>query len=691
MFSLGKKISLLIVALLLVVAAVITTVNSVAFQEGMRRQLVTRELPAVSQDILARIDDKIMEPSRGIVMAANSPILKSWVRDGEPNEGRLEEIYALLQNIVTTYGTLGANFVSAGTGQYTDLLEGKRDWSYRVSADKDPWFFAFRDSGAPVNIVVYVNDPTWGTKAFINRRVETDGKFAGLMSCSIDIRDFAENLSRMTIGDNGRTFIVDEKGYIRLHADTALLNKELSQVYPEYADIWPRLSKTDRYQGSFRENGDTRYIIGSEIPVLGWRLVTEASETEFMRAVRRSAVTSIGISVMLALLGSLVGVYVVRGMARPLRQTAEYATAVSRGDLDRELTVRRNDEIGILAQALRDMVSALRDKIRDAEAHGNQMKTQMELAERARGETEAQRGRAAAMLDTTRRGAEEAAAISHALDQASRQLGEENSRVAAGAQEQYEHMKNTSHAVNAMMDTFRAIMNSTGEAADSLEGARKMAEEGESKVMNVLSANERVNDIAGRMHQSMNELRGQTESISRILDTITDIADQTNLLALNAAIEAARAGEAGRGFAVVADEVRKLAEKTMHATKDVSDAISQVQQAAADNISTMREVYEAVRNATELAGASGDALRNIVALSKENSGQVQDIARAVAELADGSDAIKSALENVNRIAQDTMTGMRQSSGIIKDLINQAGRLDELIAELRKGPEDRDEK
>ena len=105
----------------------------------------------------------------------------------------------------------------------------------------------------------------------------------------------------------------------------------------------------------------------------------------------------------------------------------------------------------------------------------------------------------------------------------------------------------------------------------------------------------------------------------------------------------------------------------------------------------MREVYEAVRNATELAGASGDALRNIVALSKENSGQVQDIARAVAELADGSDAIKSALENVNRIAQDTMTGMRQSSGIIKDLINQAGRLDELIAELRKGPEDRDEK
>ena len=403
MLSLGKKLSLFIIALLLVVAGVIIAVNSVAYQKGMLRQLLTRELPSLSKDILARIDDKIMEPSRGISLTVRSPLLQSWVREGEP-EGRLDEIYGLLENIVSTYNTLGANFVSAGTGQYTDLLNGRRNWSYRVTEAGDPWFFDFRDSGAPINIVVYVNDPVWGTKAFINRRVEVDNVFAGLLSCSIDIEDFARQLGGMTIGTHGRTFLADDRGVIRLHSDTAQLNRPLAEVYPAYAGIWPELSRGDSFQGSFVEDGDTRYVISGRIPVLGWYLVTEASEAEFMHEVRRLTLVSIGISLVLAVLGGLIGVYVVRGMVRPLRLTAEYATAVSRGELERELNVRRRDEIGVLAQALRDMVAALRSKIRDAEAHGEQMRAQMELAEKARREGDILRGKADAMLETSRRG-----------------------------------------------------------------------------------------------------------------------------------------------------------------------------------------------------------------------------------------------------------------------------------------------
>ena len=683
MLSLGKKLSLFIIALLLVVAGVIIAVNSVAYQKGMLRQLLTRELPSLSKDILARIDDKIMEPSRGISLTVRSPLLQSWVREGEP-EGRLDEIYGLLENIVSTYNTLGANFVSAGTGQYTDLLNGRRNWSYRVTEAGDPWFFDFRDSGAPINIVVYVNDPVWGTKAFINRRVEVDNVFAGLLSCSIDIEDFARQLGGMTIGTHGRTFLADDRGVIRLHSDTAQLNRPLAEVYPAYAGIWPELSRGDSFQGSFVEDGDTRYVISGRIPVLGWYLVTEASEAEFMHEVRRLTLVSIGISLVLAVLGGLIGVYVVRGMVRPLRLTAEYATAVSRGELERELNVRRRDEIGVLAQALRDMVAALRSKIRDAEAHGEQMRAQMELAEKARREGDILRGKADAMLETSRRGAEEAADISHSLGQASQRLGEENSRVAEGARQQYEHMRQTAEAVNSMVDSFRNIMSSTDTAVRSLENASRKADEGERRVTDVISANERVNELAGKMHQSMNELNGQTESISRILDTITDIADQTNLLALNAAIEAARAGEAGKGFAVVADEVRKLAEKTMHATKDVSSAIEQVERATVDNIAATRGVYQAVRKATELAGDSGEALRSIVELSSENSGQVRDIAHTVTALVESSDAIRDSLENVNRIAQDTIDGMRESSGIVDGLIGQTARLDALIRELKRG-------
>lgn len=682
MLSLGKKLSLFIIALLLVVAGVIIAVNSVAYQKGMLRQLLTRELPSLSKDILARIDDKIMEPSRGINLTVRSPLLQSWVREGEP-EGRLDEIYGLLENIVSTYNTLGANFVSAGTGQYTDLLNGRRNWSYRVTEAGDPWFFDFRDSGAPINIVVYVNDPVWGTKAFINRRVEVDNVFAGLLSCSIDIEDFARQLGGMTIGTHGRTFLADDRGVIRLHSDTAQLNRPLAEVYPAYAGIWPELSRGDSFQGSFVEDGDTRYVISGRIPVLGWYLVTEASEAEFMHEVRRLTLVSIGISLVLAVLGGLIGVYVVRGMVRPLRLTAEYATAVSRGELERELNVRRRDEIGVLAQALRDMVAALRSKIRDAEAHGEQMRAQMELAEKARREGDILRGKADAMLETSRRGAEEAADISHSLGQASQRLGEENSRVAEGARQQYEHMRQTAEAVNSMVDSFRNIMSSTDTAVRSLENASRKADEGERRVTDVISANERVNELAGKMHQSMNELNGQTESISRILDTITDIADQTNLLALNAAIEAARAGEAGKGFAVVADEVRKLAEKTMQATKSVGQAIQDIQRGAAESDRLIGKSVEYVRASTELAGKAGEALQRIEQMVLTTADQVRAIAAASEEQSATAEEVNRHTGDVSRIAEEVAHAMEVATASMGNLSSQVDALQRVMAELRE--------
>lgn len=684
MFSIGKRLNLLIISLLLVVAATAILVNALFYREGMRVQLVERQLPFLAQDILTKIDRTIMEPSRGLALVTNSPLLADWIREGESND-RIDVVYRLLETAVAAYGTLGANFVSQRTGQYTDLSHGRRDYAYHIT-DKDTWFSGFRNSGALTNIVVYVNDPTWGTKAFINRRVEVDNRYAGLVSISIDIEAFAKQLGTMAIGKSGRTFMVDDKGMVRLHADTALLNKPLAEIYPVYGPLWRNITAEERFQTSFDEGGDTRYTISRKIPVLNWYLVTEASGRECMRDVRQSTIITVIISLFLAVAGSFLGVMFVRGIVRPLKETAAFATAVSNGDLEKSLRIERRDEIGVLARALREMVASLRQKIAFAEAQGARMEEQMLLAKQAMEESERQKSTVTTILETSRHGAEEAAGVSLALGKASRRLGEENARVARGAQEQYVRMRQTGEAVGIMISTFQEMMRTTDKAARRMEEARRTAQDGERKVDDVIEANRHVNAVADRMHQAMSALQGQTEGINRILDTITDIADQTNLLALNAAIEAARAGEAGRGFAVVADEVRKLAEKTMLATKDVASAIGNVRQSAEDNIKTMEDAYAAVRNATKLAGDSGEALHAIVALSDENAEQVRAIAGAVTQLANRSDGIISALETVNRIARETADGMEASSGILGDLIAQAKRLDALITTLRNdGP------
>ena len=316
--SIGKKLNLLIGSLLLLVASVIILLNASSYHEDMQSQLEKQQLPAMAEGILAKIDKKLMEPARGLELLARNPLLQDWIRLGEPNEGHLDAIYRMLQSAVDTYKTLGANFVSQGTKQYTDLIGGKRDYSYRVDESKDGWFTGFRDSGVDVNVVVYINDPMWKTKAFINRRVSVDGKFAGLISISLDIEDFARELAAMSLGKNGKTFIVDEKGVVRLTANTNQLNKPLLEVSPSYGPLWADISSRESFQGAYTADGDTRYVVTKKIPLLNWYLCTEASGSEFMQGVSRSLTISVIISLILVLAGCVVGFFFVRGISRPL-------------------------------------------------------------------------------------------------------------------------------------------------------------------------------------------------------------------------------------------------------------------------------------------------------------------------------------------------------------------------------------
>ncbi len=680
MFSIEKKLNLLIGALLILIAASTIILNTYYFQKSMKENLVEDQLPAMSNEILSVMDNKIMEVSRGLELILNNKKFHEWIRNGEPNDSGLDDMYGLLENIIVSYGTLGANFVSNQTKQYTDLQNGKRDYSYKVS-DKDAWFASFRDSGEDINIVVYVNDPTWGSKAFINTRVEVDGKFAGLLSASIDIKDFARELSNMKLGKEGKTFLVDPNGIIKLHEDTSNLNKKLIDVYPQYKDWWNKSNHPEKIDFVIDEAGDTRYFMNRVVPILDWYLISEASEDEFMEDVSSAMYASGIFSLVLTILGCLIGLYFVRGIVSPLKETADFATQVSKGDLDKNLNVVRNDEIGVLADALRAMIKALREQIFQAHEASEQIKIKMQEAENAKHESELQQNKVNNILDLSRQSAHDAADVSLALNDATTMLGAEAKKVLNGTKAQGTRIEETVVSIDKMLETFREMMHATEQAVAKEDQARSIAQEGQDKVKAVISANNAANEISSKMQETMHDLQVQTEGISSIINTINDIADQTNLLALNAAIEAARAGDAGRGFAVVADEVRKLAEKTMSATSDVTNVIGRVLSVAKENNALMDETYTAVVTATNLAEDSGLALSLIVGLAEENSMQVRNLSSAVSELLVQADEITLAVKEVENIIDETIVGMNSSTQITDSIIEQAKKLDTIIADL----------
>ncbi|WP_028573920.1 methyl-accepting chemotaxis protein [Desulfonatronovibrio hydrogenovorans] len=279
--------------------------------------------------------------------------------------------------------------------------------------------------------------------------------------------------------------------------------------------------------------------------------------------------------------------------------------------------------------------------------------------------------------------AQSANEVSDRLSSAAEELSAQVEQSSRGAEEQKERAGETATAMEEMNATVLEVAKNASSAAQDSDQARDKAHKGSEVVTRAVSAINQVHEQAGKMKEDLDSLGRQAEEIGRIMNVIDDIADQTNLLALNAAIEAARAGEAGRGFAVVADEVRKLAEKTMNATKEVGQSITSIQEGTKSNIQGMDRAAQLVEEATALANESGDVLKEIVGLVEAAADQVRSIATATEEQSAASEEVNRSIEDINRISAETSDVMNQSAQAISELAKLANELQGLIERLRQ--------
>jgi methyl-accepting chemotaxis protein len=253
-----------------------------------------------------------------------------------------------------------------------------------------------------------------------------------------------------------------------------------------------------------------------------------------------------------------------------------------------------------------------------------------------------------------------------------------------GAQTQQNRVGQSLGASEKLKDMVHEVNQNASRVSGNAETARQKAQHGAEVVGQVTGSIERIRDLTGAQSKSMSALGQQAEGISQVMTVINDIADQTNLLALNAAIEAARAGEAGRGFAVVADEVRKLAEKTMDATKDVAKVILAIQDGTRENLAESEKAARAASECAELARAAGEALREIVGMSESTAAQVHAIARSADEQAGAVEEITRSTEEVNVLAGEIVEGMHLSVEAVRGLSEKFASLNTLIQSMCGG-------
>ncbi|WP_027183403.1 HAMP domain-containing methyl-accepting chemotaxis protein [Desulfovibrio inopinatus] len=382
------------------------------------------------------------------------------------------------------------------------------------------------------------------------------------------------------------------------------------------------------------------------------------------------------------IIGILFALFITKTITRPLFTTVVFAETIAQGNLDNELELKQRDEFGRLADSLRDMVANLKERIVEANMKSEEAATAAEEAKSAMVQAEAAQSEAMAKTESMFEAARRLQSVVEITTSASEELSAQIEQSSRGAEQQAQRAAETATAMEEMNATVLEVAKNASTAAGTSDEARENAEKGAGIVAKVVQGIGTAQRQALALKGDMSKLGKQAEDIGQIMSVISDIADQTNLLALNAAIEAARAGEAGRGFAVVADEVRKLAEKTMTATKEVGDSIRGIQDGTRRNMSNVDQAVQSIDEATVLANSSGEALESIVHLVEQTSDQVRAIAAASEEQSSASEEINRSIEEVNVISNETAEAMAQASEAIMEVARQNQELKTLIEEMQ---------